>query len=96
MISKKKSEKSIRLFLELIEILKKLVDKTEVVDVNEKFLRICKPYFPEEEVIDIYHAATCLKTGAVIITNDRHFDKINDERIIEVWSISKAIKELGI
>ena len=82
--------------MELIEILKKLVDKTEVVDVNEKFLRICKPYFPEEEVIDIYHAATCLKTGAVIITNDRHFDKINDEKMIEVWSISKAIKEFGI
>jgi len=35
-----------------------------------------------------------LQEGAVLITNDRHFDKINDEKIIEVWSISKAIKEL--
>ena len=78
------------------EILRKLIDKTEVVDVDEKFLRLCKSYFPEDELIDIYHAATCLQTDAIIITNDRHFDKINDEKIIEVWSISKAINEFEI
>ena len=78
------------------EILHKLIYKTEVVDVDEKFLRLCKSYFPEDELIDIYHAATCFQEGAVLITNDRHFDRINDEKIIEVWSISKAIKELGI
>lgn len=78
------------------EILLKLIDKTEVVDVDERFLRLCKSYFPENELIDIYHASTCLQTGAVLITNDRHFDKINDEKIIEVWSISKAIEELII
>lgn len=75
------------------EILQKLIDKTEVFDVDEKFLRLCKSYFPEDELIDIYHAATCLQEGAVLITNDRHFDKINDKKIIEVWSISKAIEE---
>ena len=78
------------------EILRKLIDKTEVVDVDEKYLRLCKSYFPEDELIDIYHAATCLQTDAILITNDRHFDKINDEKIIEVWNISKAIKEFGI
>ncbi len=78
------------------EILQKLIDKMDVMDVNEKFLRICKSYFPEEELIDIYHAATCLQEGAILITNDRHFDKINDEEIIEVWSISKTIKEFEI
>lgn len=78
------------------EILQKLINKTEVMDVNEKFLRICKSYFPEDELIDIYHAATCLQEGAILITNDRHFDKINDDKIIEVWSISKAIEEFGI
>ena len=31
------------------DILKKLIDKTEVVDVEEKFLRLCKSYFPEED-----------------------------------------------
>lgn len=78
------------------EILQKLIAKTEVIDVKEKFLYLCKSYFPEEELIDIYHAATCLQGDAILITNDRHFDKINDEKIIEVWSISRAIEELWI
>lgn len=78
------------------EILQKLIDKTEITDVDEKFLRLCKSYFPDNELIDIYHAATCLQTGAVLITNDRHFDRLNDEKIIEVWSISKAIEEFKI
>lgn len=78
------------------EILQKLIDKIEIVEVNENFLRRCKSYFPEDELIDIYHAATCLQEGSVLITNDRHFDKINDEKIIEVWSISKAIDEFDI
>ncbi len=78
------------------EILQKLIDKTEVVDIDEKFLRLCKAYFPEDELIDIYHAATCLQESAILITNDRHFDRINDEKIIDVWSISKAIEEFGI
>ncbi len=78
------------------EILHKLIDKTEVVNVDEKFLRLCKSYFPENGLIDTYHAATCLQEEAVLITNDRHFDKINDEKIIEVWSISKAMEEFEI
>jgi len=78
------------------EILRKLIDKTDVLDVNEKFLHVCKPYFTENQLIDIYHAATCLQEGAILITNDRHFDRIRNEKIIEVWSISKAIEDFGI
>ena len=78
------------------EILRKLIDKTEVIDVDEKFLRLCKSFFPENQLIDIYHATTCLQKGAVLITNDRHFDRIRNEKIIEVWSINKAIEEFGI
>jgi predicted nucleic acid-binding protein len=78
------------------EILRKLIDKTEVMDVDEKFLRLCKSYFTENQLIDIYHAATCLQEGAILITNDRHFDRIRNEKIMDVWSISKAIEEFGI
>lgn len=55
------------------EILQKLIDKTEVMEVNEKFLHICKSYFPEDELVDIYHAATCLQERAILITNDYAF-----------------------
>jgi hypothetical protein len=40
------------------------------------------------------HAATCLQTGAALITNDKHFDRIKKEGVIEVWNASMAIKEL--
>lgn len=78
------------------EILYKLIDKMRVIDVDEKFLRFCKSYFPEDELIDMYHAATCIQADDILITNDRHFDKINDEKIIEIWCISKAIVEFGL
>lgn len=64
--------------------------------MNENFLRLCKSYFPEDQLIDIYHVVTCLQEVAVLIMNDRHFDRINDEKIIEVWSISKAVEKFGI
>jgi len=35
-----------------------------------------------------------LKTGAIIITNDKHFGKIGKEGLIKVWNIKKAIEEL--
>lgn len=76
------------------EILRKLIDKTEVMDVDEKFLRLCKSYFPKDQLIDIYHAATCLQEGAVLITNDRHFDRINAEKIIHIASCIISLKQL--
>jgi len=36
----------------------------------------------------------CIKTGAIIITNDKHFEKIGKEGLIKVWNIKKAIEEL--
>jgi len=43
---------------------------------------------------DLLHAATCLQERAVLVSNDPHFDRIRDERVIEVWSIAKAIRSL--
>ena len=45
-------------------------------------------------MVDILHAAVCLKLDAILITNDTHFNKIRDEGIIKVWNISKVIKKL--
>jgi len=43
---------------------------------------------------DVLHAATCLQERAVLVTNDRHFDRIREEGIVEVWDIAKAIRSL--
>jgi predicted nucleic acid-binding protein len=71
-----------------------LISKMEVVDVQDKFIRICRSYMDTEDPADIIHAATCLQTDAILISNDRHFDPVRDEGIVEVWSTTKAIQEL--
>ena len=71
-----------------------LLSKMELIDVSKNYRKICKKYVKTPDKADILHAGTCLQTGAVLITNDRHFDKIRDEGIIEVWNVSKAIRQL--
>ena len=66
----------------------------EIVRVAKNYRKICKAYIKTPDKADIMHVATCLQTGAILITNDRHFDKIRDEGIIEVWNLSKTIKKL--
>jgi len=60
---------------------------------REEVLRVL-PYFPETQLADAVHAATCLKSGAILVTNEGHFEKVSRAGIIEVWSISRAIKTL--
>lgn len=75
-------------------ILAALLEKMEFIGVGENFVKICKGYIRTPDLADIVHAAACLKSGAVLITNDKHFDRIKDEGIIKVWSVSEAIEEL--
>ena len=75
-------------------ILSALLEKMDLVDVGKNFLKICKSYIKTPNMADILHASACLKTDAILITNDKHFNNIRDEGIITVWSISKVIKEL--
>ena len=65
-----------------------------LTDQSEDEVQRCKPFFPESQASDVVHAATCLHTAAVLITNDKHFDKIRDAGLIGVWSISEAIENL--
>ena len=62
-----------------------------VINPSIDEIKRCKPYFPENEYADVIHAATCLKADAVLITNDRHFDRIKEAKLIKIWSISDAI-----
>ncbi len=75
-------------------ILAALLDKMELVHVSDNFIIICKNYIKTPNLADIVHAAACLKTDAVLISNDKHFNKIKDKGIIKIWSVSQAIKEL--
>ncbi len=69
------------------------LSKMKIIKVQKNHLKICRPYIKTQDKSDILHAATCLQMDAVLTSNDRHFDRIPDEGIIEVWSTTKAIKE---
>ena len=75
-------------------LLHALIAKTEIVKVQENFIKICKSYIETPDKADILHAATCLQTNAVLISNDHHFNRIRDEGIIKVWSNTEAINKL--
>lgn len=75
-------------------ILRELMAKVKISGVDERALMRCKPYLPKEEGADLMHAATSLQTRAVLITNDKDFDRIGRSGVIEVWSISEAIRKL--
>ncbi|MBI4258537.1 MAG: PIN domain-containing protein [Thaumarchaeota archaeon] len=75
-------------------ILRQLAEKVKVVEIKDNALMRCKPHLPRGESADVMHAATSLQEDAVLITNDRDFDGIRESEIIQVWSISEAIRML--
>lgn len=77
-----------------LDLVWSLLGRMEVIYVGKNLKRACKKYFDTPRKADILHAATCLKADAVLITNDKDFDRIRDEDIIRVWSISEAVKNL--
>ena len=87
-------EKYIHRFLGFYHLYELIQNRTRLVDPSHKSLEICRPFFPEGQYADIVHAATCLETGAILITNDNHFRKIREAGIIKVWDITEAIEEI--
>jgi predicted nucleic acid-binding protein len=82
--------KSGRILLEIIR------NRMMIVEPDRESIELCRPYIPEGEYADLYHAATCLKADATLITNDRDFEKIREAGLIRVWNISEAIENLGV
>lgn len=78
-------------------VIKALLTGAKIIEPADRFIRSVKPYFDQKSSPeDIIHAAAAIQKGAIIITNDSDFDDAAEEGIIEVWSHSKAMKELEI
>lgn len=75
-------------------LLRYLLQKVVVLELSDEDIARCLPFFPEGQYADVLHAATSLITGAVLISNDRHFEKIRNAGLIEVWTISEAMVRL--
>lgn len=76
---------------DLLNYLKKAVIQA---NPSQEEIDACAPFFPESVLSDAVHAATCLYVDAILITNDKHFDRIKKNEPVEVWSNTKAIKRL--
>jgi len=56
-----------------------LLDKMELVSVSTNYRKICKAHIRTPDKADVLHAAACLQTDPILITNDKHFDRIKKE-----------------
>jgi predicted nucleic acid-binding protein len=79
-----------------VRVLELLIAKVEVVRVQRNYIRICRGYIDTPDPADVVHPAACLQSGATLITNDHHFDRIKAEGILEVMSISEALGSLSV
>ncbi|MGQ9479730.1 MAG: PIN domain-containing protein [Thermoproteota archaeon] len=70
-----------------------LKDRIKLYEPERGEVNACKPYF-QDEYADLYHAATCLKANATLITNDKHFDRIKQVGLVKVISTSEALKKI--
>jgi len=75
-------------------LLDQLLQEVVVLDISNDAIAQCKPLFPDGQEADTLHAATCLSADGILISNDRHFEKIRQARMIEVWTISEAIAKM--
>ena len=78
-----------------VRVLELLIAKVEVFRVQRNYIRICQGYIDTPDPADVVHAAACLQSGATLITNDHHFDRVKAEGITEVMSISEALSSLS-
>jgi predicted nucleic acid-binding protein len=82
---------------EQAETLYRLIEtKATLITPRKEDIEIVKPYMPETEPADIYHAAACLRARATLITNDKDFGNLKNHAIMEIWNITEAIRKLGI
>lgn len=75
-------------------LLRALISKMEIINVEERYINLCFKYMDSSYPVDIFHAASCLQTDAILITNDRHFDQIKKEEIITVWNTKEALENI--
>lgn len=70
-----------------------LLDRMDVIAVEDRFVRTCSAYFHPTDIADIVHAATCLQTGAILVSNDKDFDLITRAKVIERLTVTEAIRQ---
>ncbi len=73
-------------------LLSALLAQLEIVRVEDSFLAACAPFLRSAAALDLVHAATCLQEGAVLVSNDRDFEPLRKAGLVEVWSVTEALR----
>ena len=68
-------------------------DNCTLVDPSKKQIEECNEFF-QNSYADAVHAASCLKYGSILLTNDKDFNEIKESNIIDIWNISDAIENI--
>lgn len=87
-------EKYINKILGLPHLFLLIQKRSTLIDPSMESLLVCRRFFPESEFADAVHAAKCFEVGAILTSNDAHFDAIKESDLIEVWKISEAIAKI--
>ncbi len=77
-----------------VDVLARVVDKIRLVQPADRFQLACEPFFSVGSMADVIHAATCLESGAILISNDHHFDAIASAGLIRVLTLTEAVRRL--
>jgi predicted nucleic acid-binding protein len=48
-----------------------LKSRIVLINISDEEIQICRQFFPDSQLSDAVHAATCLQSKAVLITNDK-------------------------
>jgi predicted nucleic acid-binding protein len=75
-------------------LLSALLGKVQWLEPDLSHQLACVEFISTPDPADVAHAAICLKTGAVLISNDHHFDAIAKAGVIRRLTLSQAIKRL--
>jgi len=75
-------------------LLRALIAKMQIVEVEQRYIKLCMNYLDASSPVDIIHAASCLQTDSILITNDKNFDELKQEKIITVWNTKEALEKL--
>ena len=69
-----------------------ILERTDIIAVEDRFVRTCAAYFRPTDLADIVHAATCLQAGAILVSNDKDLDRIARAKVIDRLTVTEAIR----
>lgn len=69
--------------------------RTRIVAARPATVALVAPFIGPRREADVSHAATCLESGAILVTSDRDFRRLAESRLVEVWTPPQMLRWLN-